>query len=180
MVASGEEVRVHNLPMNDKNAFPENIDTDPEKRVFYTGSLVNGTVYRGRPDSDCVEVFLTPESSGLKSAAGIKVDKQSRLWIIDPEGCVLVYDTGEKVKLHTFVLEGLEGKGKGKGDAIVNDLTLSGEFAYVTDSGRPFLYCLPVTLPANNPVTRVTSVPPWLMVDHPISSGYAKIHLAST
>jgi Cu-Zn family superoxide dismutase len=165
MAARGEGARVHTLPAKDDKAFPENVGADPKTRFFYTGSLINGTVYRGSLDAKNVDVFLTPGSSGLKSAAGIKVDEQSRLWIIDSEGRVLVYDTGKKVKLHTFVLEG-------PGKSIVNDLTLSREFAYVTDSGRPFLYRLPVTLPANNPETTVR---PWLTVDPPIFYAHAAI-----
>lgn len=165
MAASNDGVRVHTLPTKDDKAFPENVDADPKMGFFYTTSLVNGTVYRGSLNSTSVEVFLDPGSSGLKSAAGIRVDEKSHLWIIDPGGRVFVYDTDKKVKLHTFVLEG-------EGVPIVNDLTLSQGFAYVTDSGRPFLYRLPVTAADTLGETKVE---PWLTVDPPIFYGHAAI-----
>lgn len=165
MVAPGGAVRVHTLPANDEKAFPENVCVDPLTGFFYTGSLINGTIYRGSLDSDAVEVFLDPSSSGLNSAAGIRVDDRGRLWIIDFRGRVLVYDTGKKMKLHTFVSEG-------KGVPIVNDLTLSRGFAYVTDSGRPFLYRIPVTA-ADAPGE--TMVQPWLTVDPPIFYAHYKV-----
>ena len=173
MVASGCGVRAHELP--GKTAFPENVDADPETGFFYTGSLIDGTVFRGKLNSPAVEVFLPVGGAyGPKNVAGVKVNGRNRLWVIDSyRGNVLVYDAGKEVEhprlLHTFVLE---GKTEPPVTPTVNDLAFSQEFVFVTDSARPFLYHLPV-IAADTPGT--TTVQPWLTVDPPIFYAHAEI-----
>jgi Cu-Zn family superoxide dismutase len=153
---SVSEVRLHELP--GAAAFPESIGTDPRTAVFFTGSAVDGTVFRGTLDAAQAEVFLPAGSNGRTNVTGVKVDEKSRVWIIDAfNGRVLVYDEHARL-LHTFVLDG-------PGKPTVNDLVFSHGSAFVTDSARPFLYRLSVAA-ADTPAT--TTVKPWLAVDPPV------------
>lgn len=153
---SVSEVRVHELP--GAAAFPESIGADRRTAVFFTGSAVDGTVFRGALDAAQAEVFLPAGSNGRTNVTGVKVDEKSRVWIVDAyNGRVLVYDKHARL-LHTFVLEG-------PGKPTVNDLAFSHGSAFVTDSARPFLYRLSVDA-ADTPAT--TTVRPWLAVDPPV------------
>jgi Cu-Zn family superoxide dismutase len=105
--ASVGEVRVHELP--GAAAFPESIGADPRTAVFFTGSAIDGTVFRGTLDSTQAEVFLPAGSNGRTNVTGVKVDEKSRVWVVDAfNGRVLVYDEHARL-LHTFVLEGPVG-----------------------------------------------------------------------
>jgi hypothetical protein len=150
--AATEEARIHVLP--GATASPESIGADPRTGQFFTGSLIDGTVYRGSLDAPEATVFLPAGSDGRTSVAGVKVDQHSRVWLADAfNGRVLVYSEQGKL-LYTFVLEG-------PGAPTVNDLAFARGVAYVTDSARPFLYRIP-TREAAEPGT--TAVQPWLDV----------------
>src|SRR5215468_2204143 len=88
---AADAVRIHTLPGS--TAFPESIGADPRTGVFFTGSLIDGTVFRGTLDAGEAQVFLPAGSNGRTNVAGVKVDDQSRIWIADAfNGRVLVYD----------------------------------------------------------------------------------------
>jgi Cu-Zn family superoxide dismutase len=145
-------VLVHTLP--GATAFPESIGADPKTGSFFTGSLIDGIVYRGSLDATEASVFLPAGSDGRTSVAGVKVDPQSRIWLADAfNGRVLVYDQRARL-LHSFVLAG-------PGNPTVNDIAFSPGHAYITDSSRPFLYRVR-TAEAGRPGT--TTVEPWLDV----------------
>jgi Cu-Zn family superoxide dismutase len=151
--AATADVRLHELP--GASAFPESVGVDPRAGTFFTGSLIDGTLYRGRLDAGHAEVFSPAGSDGRTSVAGVKVDQRHRLWVADAfNGRVLVYDE-RGVLQHVFDLNGA-------GTPTVNDLAFSHGFAYVTDSARPFLYRL-AEADADTPGT--TQVQPWLNVE---------------
>jgi Cu-Zn family superoxide dismutase len=155
--AAAPGVRVHALP--GAAAFPESIGADPRTGAFYTGSLIDGTVFRGTLDAPQAEVFLPAGSDGRTNVAGVKVDRTGRIWIADAFNArVLVYDAAGTL-LHVFLLEG-------PGTPTVNDLAFSHGSVYVTDSARPFLYRISEA-DAGAPGT--TSVEPWLAVDPPVA-----------
>jgi Cu-Zn family superoxide dismutase len=142
----------HTLP--DATAFPESIGVDARTGAFFTGSLIDGAVYRGTLDAPDATVFLPAGSYGRTNVAGVKVDGDGRIWIADAfNGRVLVYDQSAQL-LHSFVLAGL-------GSPTVNDIAFSRGVAYVTDSSRPFLYRIEMT-DADTPGT--SQVEPWLDV----------------
>src|SRR5262249_59790681 len=87
-----------------RTAFPESIGADPRTGAFFTGSLIDGTVYRGTLDAPVATVFLPAGSDGRTNVAGVKVDDRGRIWLADAfNGRVLVYDQAGLL-LHAFVL----------------------------------------------------------------------------
>src|SRR5262249_38393513 len=102
--AASQETRLHVLP--GATAFPESIGTDPQTGLYFTGSLIDGTVYRGTLTASEAQVFLPAGSDGRTNVAGVKVDDQSRVWIADAfKGRVLVYGENGHL-LHAFILAG--------------------------------------------------------------------------
>ena len=155
--AAAQQTRSHSLP--GATAFPESIGADPTTGAFFTGSLIDGTVYRGTLDAPEASVFLPAGSDGRTNVAGVKVDAHGRVWIADAfNGRVLVYDQAGRL-LHSFVLAG-------PGSATVNDIAFAHDLAYITDSARPFLYRID-TDDADAPGT--TTVEPWLDVSASIT-----------
>jgi Cu-Zn family superoxide dismutase len=154
---AADRVRSHALP--GASAFPESIGVDARTGMFYTGSLIDGTVYRGSLDSAEATAFLAAGTDGRTSVAGVKVDERGRIWIADAfNGRVLVYDQDGRL-LHTFVLSGPDAP-------TVNDIAFAGDLAYVTDSARPFLYRLDMR-DVSEPGTTTES--PWLDVSSSVS-----------
>ena len=154
---AAQETRLRTLP--GERAFPESIGADPRTGAFFTGSLIDGTVYRGTLDQSEASVLLPAGSDGRTNVAGVKVDRESRIWIADAfNGRLLVYDqTGQL--LHTFLLAG-------PGNPTVNDIAFSRDVAYVTDSARPFLYRIELDQASR---AGTTTVDPWLDVSNSVS-----------
>jgi Cu-Zn family superoxide dismutase len=145
-------VRIHTLP--GVAAFPESIGADSRTGDFFTGSLTDGTVYRGTLDQAEATVFLPAGSDGRTNVAGVKVDDHDRIWIADAFNArVLVYDQQGQL-LHAFELAG-------PGTPTVNDIVFTHGLAYVTDSARPFLYRVRVA-DAGRPGT--STAEPWIDV----------------
>jgi superoxide dismutase, Cu-Zn family len=145
-------VRTHVLP--GATAFPESIAADPRTGWFYTGSVGDGTLFRGRLDQPNATVLLPAGSDGRTSVAGVKIDRRGRLWLADAfNGRVLVYSQ-QGALLHAFTLTG-------PGVPTVNDIAFSHGVAYVTDSSRPFLYRI-AEVDAATPGT--STVTPWIDV----------------
>jgi hypothetical protein len=151
------QIRLHTLP--GATAFPESIGADPRIGAFFTGSLIDGTVYRGTSEREEASVFLPAGSDGRTNVAGVKVDRDGRIWLADAfNGRVLVYSQSGQL-LHAFQLAG-------PGSPTVNDIALSDDVAYVTDSARPFLYRIPLDA-ADQPGT--TTIEPWLDVSDTVT-----------
>src|SRR5262249_30283898 len=127
--------------------------------AFFTGSLIDGTLYRGSLDDREASVISPAGADGRTSVAGVKVDDRSRVWVADAfNGRVLVY-TERGQLLHEFLLAG-------PGSPTVNDIAFARDAAYVTDSARPFLYRIEVS-DADKP--GATTVEPWLDVSASVS-----------
>src|SRR5262249_8922924 len=122
--------------------------------AFFTGSLIDGAVFRGTLEAPAATVFLQAGSDGRTGVAGVKVDGEGRLWIADAfNGRVLVYDQSGRL-LHAFRLAG-------PGAPTVNDIAFARDAAYVTDSARPFLYRIDTR---DTALPGTTTVQPWLDV----------------
>ncbi len=122
----------YELPGN--AVYPEGIGLDARNGDTYVGSFADGTVYRAAADASRAEVFLPAGADGRKTANGVKVDRNGRLWVIDSGVGVSVYDTGSRALLATFHVPG---------DAphFVNDLDFGADgSAYLTDSMRNVVY----------------------------------------
>jgi Cu-Zn family superoxide dismutase len=150
--AATDGARTHVLP--GAAAFPESIGVDPRTGQFFTGSLIDGTVYRGTLDAPEATVFLPAGSDGRTNVAGVKVDDHGRVWVADAfNGRVLVYGEDGRL-LHAFTLAG-------PGTPTVNDMAFARGVAYVTDSSRPFLYRIPM---GEADASGTTVIQPWLDV----------------
>src|SRR5262245_24437343 len=120
------------LPGN--NVFPEGIAYQPETGNFYVSSNSDGTIFRGDVNEETASVFLPGGSDGRKTATGMKVDDQGRLFISGASsGQVFVYDTATRALLATF--------DNGLTATFINDVAIGKDgAAYFTDSISPFLY----------------------------------------
>lgn len=131
---AGDETRIFTLP--GEQIFPEGIAYDPATGDFFVGSTETGTVYRGNVEAEAAEltVFLEPGVDGREAVTGMKVDEQRRLWICGRQtGRAFVYDaaSGELIRA-------LETPRADR--TLVNDVALTSDAAYLTDSFRPILF----------------------------------------
>jgi sugar lactone lactonase YvrE len=117
--------------------------------VAYFGSLADGSVYR----ADLVTGVgsIISEGPGTPSV-GMKLDRFDRLFISGgPAGDARVVDanSGDVLATYTFTT----------GDSFINDVVLTADAAYFTDSVNPFLYKLPLgrngSLPAPDAVVDI-------------------------
>lgn len=113
---------------------PEGITSDGD-RTFFVGSLADGRVVKGSFDSAETEV-LVPGRNG-RVAVGMQFDPQfNRLWVAGgPTGAVTVYDadTGEQL-----------GRWLTPGSVFLNDVTVTPDAVYVTDSGVRRIVVVPL------------------------------------
>lgn len=112
---------------------PEGITEDPDGVTFYVSGSKQGTIFRGRLGEPELEVWLEPGTDGREHALGMAVDPLGRLLICG-------YRTG---KVFAYDIRTKEFKGslpvRDEG-ALLNDVTVAGGHAYVTDSNRPVIW----------------------------------------
>jgi hypothetical protein len=105
--------------------------------TFYAGSLTTGDIYRGDLRSGAGSVFI--QASPGRAAVGLKVDKAHQLLFVagGPTGAAYVYDTrsGAAVATYQFAPSGA---------ALLNDVIVTRDGAYFTDSFSPVLYKIPI------------------------------------
>ena len=130
--------QTYTLPGN--NVFPEGIAYDSATGNFYVGSIQGGTVYRGniRDGSGELGVFLPGGRDGRTSVTGLKVDAYGRLFVAGRNtGRAFVYDTtGDLIKVL---------KTPPAARTLLNDVTVTEDAAYFTDSFRPVVFRVPLT-----------------------------------
>ena len=113
---------------------PEGIATG-RGTSFYVGSLRDGAIYRGSVLTGRGSV-LVPGQAG-RAATGIEVDRRNRLWVSGgATGAGRVYDaaTGAELASYQFAT----------GTTFVNDVVVTRDAAYFTDSLNPVLYVVPI------------------------------------
>lgn len=102
--------------------------------TFYVGSLRDGDIYRGDLSTGEGEVFV--DTSG-RASAGMRVD-EARHWLFvagGPGGHVYVYDTRDGSEVaHVTV---------GPADAFTNDVALTNDAAWFTDTFAGRLFKVP-------------------------------------
>ena len=145
-----------------ENIFPEGIAVDGQTGDFFVGSTVDGTIYRGNAQdtSGELEVFLEPGADGRESVTGMSVDDEGRLWIAGRfTGRAFVYDIASRELIRTLETPSSER-------TILNDVIVTQDAAYITDSFRPTLFRVPATNDG------VGEVQPWLDLDEtPVEYG---------
>lgn len=129
---------------------PEGIDID-RRGVAYLGSLADGSIYRidlrrGGGDTFSPAVGIP--------AVGVEVDRRDRLFVAGgPSGTARIIDTdsGDVLAQYQLAPAGTP--------AFVNDVVVTRDAAYFTDSVNPVLYRLPLerngALPAQEQVTPI-------------------------
>jgi sugar lactone lactonase YvrE len=105
--------------------------------TFYAGSLVTGDIYRGSLRSGEGAIFIdAPEG---RVAVGLKAERARRLLFVagGATGQAYVYDlrTGADVATYEFAPAGA---------ALLNDVIVTRDAAYFTDSFAPVLYKIPI------------------------------------
>jgi sugar lactone lactonase YvrE len=123
------------LTVGGSNAFPESVTADD--RFVYTGSISDGTVYRGRLGSRTLEAFLPSGRDGRTQATGIKTTGNRVLVAGAFTGRFFVYtDTGRLVSSYTVPATGEP--------TLVNDAAVARDGdVYLTDSFRAVVYRIP-------------------------------------
>jgi hypothetical protein len=115
--------------------------------TFYAGDFLTGDIYRGDLRSGNVELFI--DAPAGRMAVGLKADVRHGLLFVAGgfTGQAYIYDLETGKDLATFQL-----------GALVNDVVLTGEAAWFTDSALPHLYRIPIS-PGASARTVVVSGP---------------------
>ena len=97
---------------------------------FYVGSLADGSIYRGDFRTGAGEVIYTPDGGGV--AVGLAYDPATRYLYVSggPTGGAYVLDTRTQTVVATYDF----------GGAFVNDVVITQDAAYFTESFAPYLY----------------------------------------
>lgn len=102
---------------------------------FYVGSIPTGDIYRG--DSRTGEGAVVVDAPDGRAAIGIEVDRRNRIFVAGgPTGQAYVYDADTGETLATYDLT--------EGPAFVNDVVVTRQAAYFTDSVNPVIYKVPL------------------------------------
>lgn len=104
--------------------------------TFYAGDLGRGDIFRGDIRQGTAELFIdAPEG---RAAVGLKADVKNDLLFVSggATGQAYVYDTRTGAPVAEFQLA--------TGDAFINDVTLTRDGAYFTNSRSAELYFVPV------------------------------------
>jgi sugar lactone lactonase YvrE len=117
---------------------PEGIEVG-RGTTFYVGSVASGAVYRGDLRTGKGSI-LVPAAPGRK-ATGIELDTHNRLWVAGADtGNAYVYDAKTRALLKTYQL--------GSPPTFINDVVVTQDAAYFTDSSKPVIYKVPLDLGA--------------------------------
>jgi sugar lactone lactonase YvrE len=107
--------------------FPEGIAVG-RGSTFYVGSLADGTIYKGDLASGEGAVFTEPTGPFPFTTVGLDVDQRNRVWAagaVAGTGRVYDGDSGELLATYQF----------GPGQSFINDVIVSNDAAWFTDSG---------------------------------------------
>jgi sugar lactone lactonase YvrE len=107
------------------------------RHTFFVGSLSTGAILRGDVRTGR-SVELVAGGKGF-SAAGIEVDRWNRIWVAGAgTGTARVFDLSSGDLIAEFTL------GATDGTSFINDVVVTPQAAYFTDSSRPVLYQVPI------------------------------------
>lgn len=102
--------------------------------IFFVGSIPTGAIYRGDFRTGEGEILVEPQSG--RNAIGMKFDPRSGLLFVagGPSGQAFIYDaeTGDPVAEIPL----------GTGTSFINDVVITREAAYFTNSFQPVIYRL--------------------------------------
>jgi sugar lactone lactonase YvrE len=117
--------------------------------TFFVGSIPTGAIYRGDFRTGEGEILIEPQAG--RSAIGLKYDPRSGLLFVagGMTGNAYIYDaeTGENVAMIPL------------GAGFINDVTVTQDAAYFTNSFQPVIYRVPLTrngIPSTSDVETLT------------------------
>jgi sugar lactone lactonase YvrE len=141
--------------------------------VAYLGSLADGDIYAASLRTG--ELTLVCEGPGTPSV-GLKIDNQGRLFVAGgPSG------TGRVIDIDTIDIDNCDGQEYtfASGQTFINDVVLTREFAWFTDSMQPQLYGVPLG-PGGSPGDPADVVPLPLTGDWVQAAGFNANGIAET
>lgn len=128
------------LPLPDTAAYPEGVTVDPATGAIYTNGANTGVVFRVDAETGAVARVADPLGLGdsppvrpVSVALGLKADGQGRLWVAGARtGSMHVVDIATGQRLARFTTP--------EGAWLINDVALTSDAAYFTDTLRPVLW----------------------------------------
>src|SRR6266508_3955060 len=119
--------------------FPEGIEHGPGT-TFFVGSLLGGTILRGDFRTGASAMFV-PGTPGSAAAGIVYEARHNRIWVagggpqLIGNGDLRVYDASSGALLATYQPPGV---------GLLNDVAVTHDAVYVTDSGFPQLVVIPL------------------------------------
>jgi hypothetical protein len=136
-------------------SFPEGIESGPGTS-FFVGSLADGTIWRGDLRTGSVAVLAAGVPG--RASAGIAYESgRDRIWVagggpqLVGSGDVRVYDASSGALLATYQPPGV---------GLLNDVAVTREAVYVTDSSFPQLVVIPLASDGTLPPPSAATVLP--------------------
>lgn len=123
-----------------------------EGTQFYVGSIPTGAVYRGDLATGAGEL-LVPAQAG-RNAIGMKYDPRSGLLFVagGPSGQAFVYDGDTGANIAALPLSAAP--------VFINDVVITREAAYFTNSQQAMIYRVPLTADGGLPIPPVSQAIP--------------------
>jgi sugar lactone lactonase YvrE len=114
-------------------SLPEGITEDIDGAHFYVCGYGDGTIFHCSIDRPEAEVWLPAGANGCVEAIGMTCDPRGRLYVCGGStGHVFAYDTAGRELLARHTVPGTP--------TLLNDMTVVGDYLYVTDSLRPVVW----------------------------------------
>jgi sugar lactone lactonase YvrE len=105
--------------------------------TFFVGSIPTGSIYKGSLRTGQGEILVPPQEG--RAAIGLDIDQRSGYLFVagGPTGQAYVYDsdTGASLAVYTFTAPE---------NTFINDVIVTREAAYFTNSFQPYLYRVPL------------------------------------
>jgi hypothetical protein len=132
-----------------------------EGSMFYASDFLAGDIFRGDLRTGKVERFIHPPNG--RQAVGLKADIRHGLLFVAGgfTGQAYIYDLETGADLATFQLGGL-----------INDVVVTKDAAWFTDSLQPHIYRIPIA-PGGRPRTLVVTGPAAILSGFPNLNGIA-------
>jgi sugar lactone lactonase YvrE len=140
LAAEGDDTFPKIIPVPD-GFYPEGIAVG-RGTDFFVGSLLDGDIYRGDLRTGEGAVLVQKDVLDGDIAVGLAVDRRTNyLFVAGGFGTARVYDagTGEQVAVYQLTTESFP-------NTFVNDVIVTRDAAYFTDSFRPAIYRVPLGL----------------------------------
>lgn len=120
------------LVSDQPGVLPEGIDVRPDGTIYVTGNGT-GDVYRGHVTSDRMARFASGAEAGRSSAAGVHTDRSGRVFVAGI-AALDVYGSDGGLIAHRPASAGPVG------EPFLNDLVITRDAVYVTDSTNPVIW----------------------------------------